>query len=144
MQDGSINFEVKLTGIVATNMASPADGSNPRYGTLMLPRVVAGYHQHVFVARLDFALDNRDSGEGLIVSEVSPSEPASWVSLQGGKDSMNKALMMQLQSLLRSTPLLMHHQHHIQSHCDIDNARRQIFNQAFCFVGLSLQVTVGF
>ena len=70
LQDATINFEVKLTGIVATNLASPADGSDPLYGTLMLPRVVAGYHQHIFCARLDFALDNAACGEGLVVSEV--------------------------------------------------------------------------
>ena len=70
MQDASIAFEVKLTGIVATNIASPADGTEPLYGTLMLPRVVAGYHQHIFCARLDFAVDNAKSGEGLVVSEV--------------------------------------------------------------------------
>ena len=70
MQDATIQYEVKLTGIVATNLASPADGDDPLYGTLMLPRVVAGYHQHVFCARLDFAVDNAESGQGLVVSEV--------------------------------------------------------------------------
>lgn len=70
LQDASIHFEVKLTGILSTSLASPADGQDPLYGVLVLPRVNAAYHQHLFCARLDFAVDNPTSGEGLVVSEV--------------------------------------------------------------------------
>lgn len=71
MQDGGIQYEVKLTGILSTNLVSPADGDDPEWGTLMLPGVTAGYHQHLFIARLDWAVDNqRSQDSGLVVSEV--------------------------------------------------------------------------
>ena len=34
-QDGTIQLEVKLTGEVSTTLASPEDGDNPRFGTLV-------------------------------------------------------------------------------------------------------------
>ena len=70
VQDATIHGLVKLTGIVSTNLASPADGSDPKYGCLVMPGVVAGDHQHLFCARIDPAVDS-PTGEGLIVSEVS-------------------------------------------------------------------------
>ena len=36
----------------------------------MAPNVVAAYHQHLFCARLDLALDDPQGGKGLVVSEV--------------------------------------------------------------------------
>ena len=35
LQDGTITHEVKLTGEVSTTLASPEDGNNPRFGTLV-------------------------------------------------------------------------------------------------------------
>jgi len=69
-QDGSIQHEVKLTGEVSTTLAHPGDGDDPRFGTLVLPNVVAAHHQHLFVARLDMAVDDEEGGKGLVVSEV--------------------------------------------------------------------------
>ncbi|KAK9815019.1 hypothetical protein WJX73_005030 [Symbiochloris irregularis] len=70
-QDGSIQYEVKLTGILSTNITSPEDGDDPVWGTLMLPGVTAGWHQHLFIARLDWALDSsRSENAPLQVSEV--------------------------------------------------------------------------
>ena len=64
-QDGTIQMEVKLTGIMnSTALASPA--KQPRYGTEVAPRVLAPFHQHYFNARLDFAVD----GENNTVHEV--------------------------------------------------------------------------
>ena len=37
----------------------------------MAPHVVAAFHQHLFCARLDMAVDDADGGKGLVVSEVS-------------------------------------------------------------------------
>lgn len=69
-QDGTISHEVKLTGEVSTTLMSPEDGLDPRFGTLVMPGVVAAYHQHLFCARLDLAVDDEEGGKGLVVSEV--------------------------------------------------------------------------
>ena len=37
----------------------------------MAPHVVAAFHQHLFCARLDMAVDDAEGGKGLVVSEVS-------------------------------------------------------------------------
>ncbi len=63
-QDGTIQMEVKLTGIVNTTALKP--GETPRYGTEVAPRLLAPFHQHYFNARLDFAVD----GENNTVQEV--------------------------------------------------------------------------
>jgi primary-amine oxidase len=63
-QDGSIQCEVKATGIVLTSGLTE-DGATP-YGKPVAPRLSAYHHQHVFCVRLDFALD----GGGNSVVEV--------------------------------------------------------------------------
>ncbi len=63
-QDGTIQMEVKLTGIMNTTALKP--GEPARYGTEVAPRLIAPYHQHYFNARLDFAVD----GENNTVHEV--------------------------------------------------------------------------
>ena len=52
--DGTIEFEAKATGIVFTS-AFPGDG--PEYASQLAPEVGGPFHQHLFSARLDFALD---------------------------------------------------------------------------------------
>jgi primary-amine oxidase len=54
-QDGTIQLEVKLTGILS--LGAFADGEKPRYGALVAPNVYAPNHQHFFNVRLDFDLD---------------------------------------------------------------------------------------
>ncbi|WP_194904585.1 primary-amine oxidase [Catenulispora rubra] len=54
-QDGTIEYEVKLTGII-TNGSVPA-GERPRFGTLVAPGVYGPNHQHIFCARLDMTVD---------------------------------------------------------------------------------------
>jgi primary-amine oxidase len=63
-QDGTIQMEVKLTGIVNTTGLKP--GETPRYGTEVAPQLSAPNHQHFFGARLDFSVD----GETNTVHEV--------------------------------------------------------------------------
>ncbi len=53
--DGTIELEVKLTGIM--NTAGMNDVSGDRYGTQVAPGVVAQNHLHLFCARLDCAID---------------------------------------------------------------------------------------
>ena len=54
-QDGSIECEVRATGIMVTS--SFADGQQPPYGTLVDQRTYAPFHQHFIVARLDLDVD---------------------------------------------------------------------------------------
>lgn len=54
-QDGTIQLEVKLTGIMNTTALAP--GETSRYGTEVAPRLNAPYHQHFFCARLDVSVD---------------------------------------------------------------------------------------
>jgi primary-amine oxidase len=70
-QDGSIEYEIKLTGIVS-NGALPI-GEGRKYGTVVAPGVYAPIHQHFFSMRLDMAID----GEANTVHEVNTvAEPA--------------------------------------------------------------------
>ncbi len=54
-QDGSIEFEMKATGIVNTAACLP--GQPSKYGAEVAPGVEAQIHQHAFCARLDMAID---------------------------------------------------------------------------------------
>jgi len=54
-QDGNIQFEIKLTGILSLGALSP--GEKSPYGTLVAPQLYAPNHQHFFNMRLDFDLD---------------------------------------------------------------------------------------
>jgi primary-amine oxidase len=54
-QDGTIESEVKATGIIATSAVAP--GETPRYGNLVAEGVNGMIHQHFFNVRLDFDLD---------------------------------------------------------------------------------------
>ena len=59
-QDGHIEFEVKLTGIIQTNLI--AEGSTtPAYGALVDNRIVGTNHQHIFNVRLDFEIDGPEN-----------------------------------------------------------------------------------
>lgn len=52
-QDGTIQYEVKLTGILLCG----ALADHPKYGTVVAPELNALNHQHFFCMRLDFDLD---------------------------------------------------------------------------------------
>ncbi len=54
-QDGTIQFEVKLTGILS--LGAFPEGKTPEYGVLVAPQLYAPNHQHFFNMRLDFDLD---------------------------------------------------------------------------------------
>ena len=54
-QDGSIQCEIKLTGIMNTTALAPGDTS--RYGTEIAPQLNAPFHQHIFAARLVPSVD---------------------------------------------------------------------------------------
>ncbi|MEB3103925.1 primary-amine oxidase [Paenibacillaceae bacterium T2] len=54
-QDGTISFEVKLTGILSTGGADSANP--PKYGAMIGPNLYAPNHQHFFNMRLDLQID---------------------------------------------------------------------------------------
>ncbi|MDG3006129.1 primary-amine oxidase [Paludisphaera mucosa] len=58
-QDGTIQFEIKLTGILSMGAAHP--GESPKFGVLVAPQLYAPNHQHFFNMRLDFDLDGVDN-----------------------------------------------------------------------------------
>jgi primary-amine oxidase len=54
-QDGSIQCEIKLTGIMNTTALAP--GEKSQYGMEVAPQLNAPFHQHIFAARLVPTLD---------------------------------------------------------------------------------------
>jgi primary-amine oxidase len=58
-QDGSIAFDLKLTGELSTNLLSPTEEAAgvADFGTIVAPGVNAQLHQHMFCYRLDMAVD---------------------------------------------------------------------------------------
>ena len=67
-QDGTIDFEIKLSGELSTNLLSAEEEKTGKsiHGTIVAPGVNAQIHQHMFCARLDMAVD----GDINTVSEV--------------------------------------------------------------------------
>lgn len=68
-QDGTIDFEIKLSGELSTNLLSCNEeitGGVPTHGTMVAPGVNAQVHQHMFCARLDMAVDGHKNS----VSEI--------------------------------------------------------------------------
>lgn len=58
-QDGAIDCEIKLTGILHTTAIAPGETSN--YASLIAPQLLAPYHQHVFNIRLDMMVDGMNN-----------------------------------------------------------------------------------
>ena len=56
-QDGTIQYEVKLTGVL--NNAAVPPGHVPEHGTLIAPQLAAHIHQHFFNVRMDMAVDGQ-------------------------------------------------------------------------------------
>jgi primary-amine oxidase len=69
--DGTIEYEVKLTGVISTGALAP--GERPKHGTLVAPGLYGPHHQHFFCVRLDMAVD----GNANTVVQVD-SEPLPW------------------------------------------------------------------
>ena len=82
--DGTIEFEAKATGIVFTS-AHP--GGDYPYASEMAPGLGAPYHQHLFGARLDFALDG---GPGRVEEEDVVRVPTGPENLRGNAFSRKR------------------------------------------------------
>ncbi|MCE9533753.1 MAG: primary-amine oxidase [Planctomycetes bacterium] len=75
-QDGTIQFEIKLTGILS--LAAFPKKEKPKYGTLVAPQLYAPNHQHFFNMRLDFDIDgvaNSVQQIDIVADEPGPNNP---------------------------------------------------------------------
>ncbi len=71
--DGTVQLEVKLTGIMSTQAVPP--GQEPDHAVMVAPQLAAPYHQHLFNVRLDMEVD----GPANAVYEVETHrEPSPW------------------------------------------------------------------
>ncbi|CAF0747215.1 unnamed protein product [Adineta ricciae] len=73
-QDASVQFEVKMTGILSLG-AVPPEKKSP-YGSLIAPQLFAPYHQHFFNMRLDLAIDGINNTAYMIDVEADPDDAA--------------------------------------------------------------------
>jgi primary-amine oxidase len=67
-QDGTIQYEVKLTGILLVGALM----DYPKYGTVVAPEVNAINHQHFFSLRLDFDIDGSNNSIYEVNTEAEP------------------------------------------------------------------------
>jgi primary-amine oxidase len=75
-QDGSIELEVKLTGIILARAVRPEDSL--RHSNRVAPDLAGPHHQHLFCARLDVAVDglaNTVYETDLVRAEDPPENP---------------------------------------------------------------------
>jgi primary-amine oxidase len=72
-QDGTIAFEVKLTGVLSTGAVVP--GERPVHGTLVAPGLNAMVHQHFFNMRLDLDIDGQANAVEEVWTESLPPGP---------------------------------------------------------------------
>jgi primary-amine oxidase len=71
--DGSIEMEVKLTGIVTTIARAPGD--RPGHATPITAELAAPHHQHLFCARLDLDVDGTTNSVYEVDVEAEPAGP---------------------------------------------------------------------
>jgi primary-amine oxidase len=70
-QDGTIEFEAKLTGVVSTGALAP--GEKSRHGQLLTPEgLYAPIHQHFFNFRLDLDIEGRENTVYEVHTEAEP------------------------------------------------------------------------
>ncbi len=70
-QDGHMEFEIKLTGVVQTRALPP--GGVDDYGTIVATNLSAVHHQHIFNMRLDFDVDG--AGNSVVEVDTVPLPP---------------------------------------------------------------------
>jgi len=72
-QDGSIEFEAKLTGIVLTSALAPGETSD--FGAIVAPQTLAAHHQHFLSLRLDMTVDGPRNTVYEVDTEAIPPGP---------------------------------------------------------------------
>jgi primary-amine oxidase len=73
-QDGNIELEIKLTGIISNGAV--VAGDEPPWGELVAPGVYGPIHQHFFNVRLDMMLDGLTNSVYEVNTEADPTGPA--------------------------------------------------------------------
>lgn len=73
-QDGNIELEIKLTGIISNGAV--AAGDEPPWGELVAPGVYAPIHQHFFNVRLNMMMDGPSNSVYEVNTEADPPGPA--------------------------------------------------------------------
>ena len=71
--DGNIEFEVKLSGVISTGALAP--GQTPAHGTVVAPGLYGPHHQHFFNVRLDMHVDGPRNSVHEVSSEGLPKGP---------------------------------------------------------------------
>ncbi len=71
--DGTIQMEVKLTGIVGVSAVAPGGGTDT--APLIAPQLASPVHQHLFCFRLDFEVDGAQNSVVEMNAEVEPVGP---------------------------------------------------------------------
>ncbi len=71
--DGTIQCEVKLSGILSTMAVPP--GESPRFAPLIAPQLAAPVHQHLFNVRLDMEVDGPDNAVEEVEARAVPPGP---------------------------------------------------------------------
>jgi primary-amine oxidase len=99
-QDGTIAFEVKLTGVLSTGAVAP--GVRPRHGTLVAPGLNAMVHQHFFNMRLDLDVDGTANTVEEVWTESLPPGPDNPVG--NAFQPLRRALETELQARRRTDP----------------------------------------
>jgi primary-amine oxidase len=99
-QDGNIQLEVKLTGILSLG-ALPAGEKSP-YGNLVAPQVYAPNHQHFFNVRLDFDLDGQANSVQQV--DVLPDAPSDANPFQNAFQAKAQTLKTELEARANLKP----------------------------------------
>ncbi|UYQ76826.1 primary-amine oxidase [Glutamicibacter sp. JL.03c] len=95
--DGTIEFEAKATGIVFTSAML-----DDRFASEMAPGLGAPFHQHIFGARLDFALD---SGPSRVIEEEAVRLPISKDNPRGNAFTRSHTVLSTEQQAVRDNNL---------------------------------------
>ena len=91
--DGTIEMEVKLTGIVGVS-AIEDGGERPDFAPLVAPNLASPIHQHLFCFRLDFEVDGRTNSVCEINTEATPlcDENPNGTAFQANSTELNSEL----------------------------------------------------
>ena len=72
-QDGTLQLEVKATGVVQTGAL--LDGEETKFGTMLMPNLYAPHHQHHFCVRMDTMIDGVENQVTEVDSVADPIGP---------------------------------------------------------------------
>ncbi|XP_031480060.1 diamine oxidase [copper-containing] 1, peroxisomal isoform X1 [Nymphaea colorata] len=108
-QDGKIEAEVKLTGILSLGALQP--GEYRKYGTTIAPGLYAPVHQHFFVARMDMAVDCKpgETFNQVVELNVMVEEPGKENIHNNAFYAEEKLLRSELQAMSDCNPLTARH-----------------------------------